>query len=111
MYRPELTGTGHAADTQLLTRNPSERLGCGPHGRRNLESHPFFRHINWENLAAKKVTPPHKPKLKGAGDLSNFDPEFTSGDTKLTPSNARLIQSINQGVFGGFTYVNQNWGA
>jgi len=68
-----------------------------------------MRHINWEQLAEKKVTPPHKPKVKNAGDLSNFDPEFTSGDTRLTPSNARLVQSINQNVFTGFTFVNPTW--
>lgn len=28
-----------------------------------LQAHPFFRHINWEDLLARKVEPPFKPFL------------------------------------------------
>lgn len=29
----------------------------------SFKAHPFFRHINWEDLLARKVEPPFKPFL------------------------------------------------
>lgn len=73
---------------QLLKRNASLRLGAGagdaaevqvndrarcidtrfesnlkPCLRHPSQAHPFFRHINWDDLLARKVEPPFKPFL------------------------------------------------
>uniref|UniRef100_A0A3Q3EDS6 Ribosomal protein S6 kinase n=1 Tax=Kryptolebias marmoratus TaxID=37003 RepID=A0A3Q3EDS6_KRYMA len=67
-------------------------------------AHPFFRHINWEDLLARKVEPPFKPILQSADDVSQFDSKFTSQTPVDSPDDSTLSESANQ-VFLGFTYV------
>lgn len=74
-------------DTLYLTlQNPSERLGCHhDSGFNDIQSHPFFRAIQWDVLEQKLVTPPYKPSLKSDRDLEHFDPAFTDEPVQLTP--------------------------
>uniref|UniRef100_A0A671YBF9 non-specific serine/threonine protein kinase n=1 Tax=Sparus aurata TaxID=8175 RepID=A0A671YBF9_SPAAU len=67
-------------------------------------AHPFFRHINWEDLLARKVEPPFKPFLQSAEDVSQFDSKFTSQTPVDSPDDSTLSESANQ-AFLGFTYV------
>uniref|UniRef100_A0A673ZGY6 Ribosomal protein S6 kinase n=1 Tax=Salmo trutta TaxID=8032 RepID=A0A673ZGY6_SALTR len=69
-----------------------------------LQSHLFFRHINWDDLLARKVEPPFKPFLQSADDVSQFDSKFTSQTPVDSPDDSTLSESANQ-VFLGFTYV------
>lgn len=72
---------------QLLKVNPKERLGYGKKGSQNVKNHPYFKNIDWEVVASKKIPAPFIPKInenneykKGdqyIPDLSNFDPMFT----------------------------------
>uniref|UniRef100_A0A3P8T8L5 Ribosomal protein S6 kinase n=1 Tax=Amphiprion percula TaxID=161767 RepID=A0A3P8T8L5_AMPPE len=68
------------------------------------KAHPFFRHINWDDLLARKVEPPFKPFLQSADDVSQFDSKFTSQTPVDSPDDSTLSESANQ-VFLGFTYV------
>lgn len=43
-------------------------------------SHPWFKSINREDMLAKKVKPPFKPKVKGLDDTSQFDAKFKKMD-------------------------------
>ncbi|CAH0714797.1 unnamed protein product, partial [Brenthis ino] len=36
--------------TQLLTYEPSERLGCGKDGIEEIKRHPYFKHIDWDEV-------------------------------------------------------------
>ncbi|KZO97964.1 serine/threonine protein kinase [Calocera viscosa TUFC12733] len=63
----------------LLNRNPKHRLGA-MRDAAELKEHPFFLGIDWELLAAKKITPPFKPNVESDESTANFDPEFTSAD-------------------------------
>nr|XP_049705824.1 ribosomal protein S6 kinase-like 1 [Helicoverpa armigera] len=36
--------------TQLLTYEPSERLGAGKDGIEEIKRHPYFKHIDWQYI-------------------------------------------------------------
>jgi len=63
--------------SKLLGRDPKVRLGCGQAGPREIQSHPFFKGIDWEDLMLKKVKSPFKLSVSNDQDTSNFSPEFT----------------------------------
>lgn len=87
------------------------------------KAHPFFRHINWDDLLARKVEPPFKPFLvslpflrsnflcdlsllsdlltglflqQSADDASQFDSKFTSQTPVDSPDDSTLSESANQ---------------
>lgn len=43
---------------KLLKRNVASWLGAGPGDAGEVQAHPFFGHINQEELLAQKVEPP-----------------------------------------------------
>ncbi|KAJ7997114.1 hypothetical protein DPEC_G00225590 [Dallia pectoralis] len=101
---PYLTQEARDLLKKLLKRNSSLRLGAGPGDASEIQSHPFFRHINWDDLLARKVEPPFKPFLQSADDVSQFDSKFTNEPPVDSPDDSTLSESANQ-VFLGFTYV------
>ncbi|KAM6910800.1 ribosomal protein S6 kinase beta-1 [Lycodopsis pacificus] len=101
---PYLTQEARDLLKKLLKRNASLRLGAGPGDAAEVQAHPFFRHINWDDLLARKVEPPFKPYLQSADDVSQFDSKFTSQTPVDSPDDSTLSESANQ-AFLGFTYV------
>uniref|UniRef100_A0A8C5NFP3 Ribosomal protein S6 kinase n=1 Tax=Gouania willdenowi TaxID=441366 RepID=A0A8C5NFP3_GOUWI len=101
---PYLTQEARDLLKRLLKRNASSRLGAGVGDATEVQAHPFFRHINWEDLLARKVEPPFKPFLQSAEDVSQFDSKFTSQTPVDSPDDSTLSESANQ-AFLGFTYV------
>ncbi|KAG8937676.1 hypothetical protein FRC00_002597 [Tulasnella sp. 408] len=89
-FPEDISSEARSIMTSLLLRDPSRR--SGNRGAEEIKAHPFFaRHIDWERLIQKKITPPFKPALLGFArpvlsletqtsqiDVSNFDSEFTS---------------------------------
>eukprot|EP01083_Nonionella_stella_P240628 841081_1 len=49
----------------LLEKNMTFRLGCGADGIPKLKQHAFFRGVNWEDVANRKLKPPFVPGEKG----------------------------------------------
>ncbi|XP_048219968.1 G protein-coupled receptor kinase 4 isoform X3 [Perognathus longimembris pacificus] len=45
----------------LLTKKPSERLGCKGDGAAGVKQHPVFKHINFSRLQAHMLDPPFCP--------------------------------------------------
>ncbi|XP_059164218.1 protein kinase C iota type-like isoform X3 [Physella acuta] len=91
----------------FLNKAPAERLGCHPQtGFSDIQSHPFFRTIDWDLLEQKQIIPPYKPHIRHERDLEHFDPAFTNEPVRLTPDDPKTISDIDQSEFDGFEYVN-----
>ncbi|CAN7945830.1 unnamed protein product, partial [Ixodes hexagonus] len=102
---PYLTPDARDLLRKLLRRNVLQRLGSGIGDARDIKSHPFFRHVNWQDVLARHVDPPIKPQLVSLDeDVSQFDTKFTKQTPIDSPDDAMLSDSVNQ-VFLGFTYV------
>ncbi|GAA6026693.1 hypothetical protein JCM10207_005542, partial [Rhodosporidiobolus poonsookiae] len=63
----------------LLNRNPKHRLGA-QRDAAELKEHAFFKAIDWDLLAQRKIPPPFKPYVDSDESVANFDPEFTEAN-------------------------------
>jgi len=101
---PYLTAEARDLLRKLLKRHPQSRLGGGSDDAAPLKAHPFFRHINWKDLEARKVDVPFKPSVTSEEDTSQFDARFTKETPVDSPCDTHLSDSVDQ-IFKGFTYV------
>ena len=89
----------------LLYKNPEKRLTL-----EKAKQHPFFEGINWEDLLAKKLKSPLKPKIKSELDLKFFDKKFHEQDVMNqthTTQNSLIsgsCQRRQKELFHDFTY-------
>ncbi|KAL3893923.1 MAG: hypothetical protein SGCHY_005565, partial [Lobulomycetales sp.] len=79
--------------SQLLNKNPSRRLGAGKLDAEEVKRHPYFTGADWDAMLRKEITPPWKPTIKSATDVSNFDAEFTKEKAVLTPITSVLAKA------------------
>ncbi|XP_030854268.1 ribosomal protein S6 kinase alpha-5 [Strongylocentrotus purpuratus] len=86
---------------KLLVKDPTKRLGCN--GVKDIKSHSFFKGLNWDDVAAKRVSPPFRPHINGELDTSNFAEEFTS----LVPADspADIPKTADARVFRGYSFI------
>ena len=89
--------------TKFFIKDPESRLGSGPNGLKDIQSHPFFASINWESILEKKIKPPFIPKLKSKSDTKYIDPEFTSLSAKDSYHAGESLND-NDNPFEGFSY-------
>ncbi|XP_053255869.1 ribosomal protein S6 kinase beta-2 isoform X2 [Podarcis raffonei] len=101
---PYLTPDARDLIKKFLKRHASQRIGGGPGDAADVQRHPFFRHINWDDLLARRVDPPFRPSLQSEDDVSQFDTRFTRQTPVDSPDDGFLSESANQ-AFLGFTYV------
>ena len=69
-------------------RNPQERLGAN-NGFQEIKKHPWFKHVNWEDVILKKTKPQVYPvkKLKERQDRINMKSLIeTTGKQYKTPN-------------------------
>lgn len=100
-------------------------MGCGNRGEEDVRGHAFFRRIDWDKIENREVQPPFKPKIvitlhferknrgiliynlqKHRKDVSNFDKQFTSEKTDLTPTDKLFMMNLDQTEFMGFSFLN-----
>lgn len=65
---------------RLLMPDSKVRIGSSEKDFEEIKLHKFFDGINWDKLYKKEIKPPFIPKIKYAGDVSNFDRMFTEED-------------------------------
>ncbi|KAL8130848.1 hypothetical protein AgCh_006964 [Apium graveolens] len=73
---------------RLLLHDPNQRLGA--EGSSEVKAHPFFRGINWENLASQKAAfVPHPDSVDDTSYfVSRFTESFTARDNDRNSSNS-----------------------
>ena len=71
--------------SKLLEKDPNNRLG--KNGIKEIQKHPFFYSINFEDLKKKKIKAPFKPEIiTDCSDLTkNFDEEYLNLDIAESP--------------------------
>uniref|UniRef100_A0A8B9HEM7 non-specific serine/threonine protein kinase n=1 Tax=Astyanax mexicanus TaxID=7994 RepID=A0A8B9HEM7_ASTMX len=87
---PYLTQEARDLLKRLLKRSASSRLGAGPGDATEVQTHPFFRHINWDDLLARKVEPPFKPFLVSVANLILSSPARLLSIVPMTPLSVKF---------------------
>jgi hypothetical protein len=49
--------------SQLLTRDPTRRLGSGKADAEEIKKHPFFKDVNFDDVMNKRIPPPYFPTI------------------------------------------------
>ncbi|KAK5621609.1 Ribosomal protein S6 kinase beta-2 [Crenichthys baileyi] len=101
---PYLTIDARDLIKKLLKKNQAQRIGSGKGDAADIQKHPFFRHISWEELLNKTVEPPYKPQLHSEEDTSQFDTWFTRQTPVDSPDDTTLSSSAEL-AFAGFSFV------
>jgi len=68
---------------KLLVADLTKRYGCLRNGALDIKSAKWFKDFNFNDLMAKKLTPPIQPEVSGPSDTSNFDPYPESVSTPV----------------------------
>jgi serine/threonine protein kinase len=95
---PSLSKHARAFVQQLLTKEPSHRLGTLSKGAEDVRTHAFLGRINWRRLEKKLLQPPCTPQLSGPMDTSAYavlsNPPYSSTDwgSSLTREVQRLFE-------------------
>ena len=53
----------YACHTQLLNKDPKQRIGCGPGGMEEIKQHPWFASLDWAKVANKELPAPFLPDV------------------------------------------------
>ncbi|KAF7288517.1 Non-specific serine/threonine protein kinase [Mycena chlorophos] len=106
VFPPEIGTEARSILTQLLDRDPTQRLGVN--GASEIKKHPFFASMDFELLGQKKIQPPFKPNVASPVDVSNFDTVFTvEPPVDSVVENSNLSETV-QAQFSGFSYYGAN---
>lgn len=72
----------------LLTKNPTDRLGCTGDGAAGVRQHPVFKDINFQRLEVHMVEPPFCPDPRAiyCKDLPDIDQFSTVRGVYLEPT-------------------------
>ncbi|XP_014294170.1 uncharacterized protein Pkcdelta isoform X1 [Halyomorpha halys] len=92
----------------LMEKDWTKRLGYGQNGANDVMGHDFFQGLNWSLLERRQLEPPFKPTVKHPLDTKYFDKVFTQEKPRLTPVERRILESMDQSQFDGFSYTNPN---
>jgi serine/threonine protein kinase len=90
----------------LLQREQHRRLGSGADSMAQIQAHPYFLGLDWQQVMKGGVAPEYVPPVRDAADVRNFDSEFTREavvDSVAFPSKSSA-SSKDGGVFSVFNF-------
>jgi len=61
--------------------NPTERIGYGVNGLKDVQKHKWFDGFNWDGLRVKKLTAPVTPRVSRGAALTHTHTHRTSDVT------------------------------
>lgn len=57
---------------QLLTRDPTRRLGSTKADAEEIKRHPFFKDVNFDDVLNKRIPPPYFPTIVSSHKFYQF---------------------------------------
>ncbi|CAB3365966.1 Hypothetical predicted protein [Cloeon dipterum] len=109
--RPTVSENARNILDKLLQKESQNRLGSGKNDVLDIQKHPFYKNINWDDLINKKIPPPFNPNVNGSMDLKNIDPEFTKEPVPASVGRSQNGTVLSASVleadaaFEGFSYA------
>ena len=91
--------------SKLLERDPTKRLGYN--GYEEIQNHPWFKDIDWDQLYRKELDPPFHPAVENEESTEHIDQEFVSIVPTVTPTPTNAILT-DQSVFDNFSYNDRS---
>ncbi|XP_050404797.1 ribosomal protein S6 kinase alpha-5 [Patella vulgata] len=85
---------------RLLIKDPSKRLGAT--GAAAVKNHKFFKNLEWDDLANKKIEAPFAPQIRHELDVGNFSEEFTNMAATDSPA---IVPTNVEKLFKGYSYI------
>lgn len=103
---------------KLLIRDPDQRLGNKDADE--VKQHAFFAQVNWDDLAARRVSPPFKPPTPADEDSSDYqdlgrglgtwmftdDDCFQTQSARVSMTGTGPVDLDNDGVFRDFAFIS-----
>lgn len=86
---------------RMLTVKQADRLGSFHGADKDIRSHPFFEDIDWDDMLAKKVKVPFKPKVSDPLDGSNFD-DYSKLEARVKKERLPMLTGGEQKLFDDF---------
>ncbi|KAL2087686.1 hypothetical protein ACEWY4_016514 [Coilia grayii] len=86
--------------SQLLAKDPCERLGCVSDGAVEVKGHPFFADINFRILEAGMLKPPFKPDARAVycQDVLDIEQFSTTRGVRLDVTDEDFYGKFNTGA-------------
>merc|ERR1719397_1078334 len=73
---------------KLLVIDRTKRIGNLKNGADDIKNHKWFKGLDWEEVYQRKLKPPFVPKVRSAGDTSNFQ-EYSDEELEIDPVTER----------------------
>ncbi|GAA50339.1 p90 ribosomal S6 kinase [Clonorchis sinensis] len=86
----------------LFKRNPTNRLGYGQNGFRDLQAHPFFNQISWDRLLQRNMPAPFIPTCPPD---PTTDVTYSVSCSSFVESPDISANSATWDTFSGFSYA------
>ncbi|KAJ8317080.1 hypothetical protein KUTeg_004984 [Tegillarca granosa] len=98
-YSSKFSEDSRTICSQLLQKNPENRLGCSEAGAKSIKSHPFFKSVNFTCLQKCLCEPPFKPDPRAVycKDVLDIEQFSTVKGVNLDPSDDTFFRKFNTG--------------